>query len=264
MPAIAGNGAKHVVLHLANEVVSLDSNASTVAGFLAELSIRLPPGLAVEPPLDKALDDGENVFLTSLTVTRGESEREVPPDVQVTESWHYGPEKVELVDPGQAGLVRSSARSTTWAPRSGPPPARGGAPPDAPAEGGLLPRADKRGWAVDGGDPGHARRAGQGCAAAQALQAHHHDGVYGLRAGPVSCGNNSGNTAIGLQAGYGVVAVDPDVIGLGTRLYIEDYGYAVAGDTGGAIKGNRIDLGFLTLEECYAWGRRDVKVYVLY
>ena len=80
----------------------------------------------------------------------------------------------------------------------------------------------------------------------------------------MSCGNDSGNTAIGLQAGYGVVAVDPDVIGLGARLYIEDYGYAVAGDTGGAIKGNRIDLGFLTLEECYAWGRRDVKVYVLY
>ena len=106
MPAIAGNGAKHVVLHLANEVVPLDSNASTVAGFLAELSIRLPPGLAVEPPLDKALDDGENVFLTSLTVTRGESEREVPPDVQVTESWRYGPEQVELVDAGQAGLVR--------------------------------------------------------------------------------------------------------------------------------------------------------------
>jgi 3D (Asp-Asp-Asp) domain-containing protein len=72
-----------------------------------------------------------------------------------------------------------------------------------------------------------------------------------------------GTTAIGLRAGYGVVAVDPRVIPLRSVLYIEGYGRAIAGDTGGAIKGHRIDLGFATAREAYRFGRRPVRVYVL-
>lgn len=69
---------------------------------------------------------------------------------------------------------------------------------------------------------------------------------------PFDCGGSgTGRTALGLKAGFGVVAVDPKFIPLGTRLYIEGYGYAIAADTGGAIKGNRIDL-------CVD-ARRDVK-----
>lgn len=73
----------------------------------------------------------------------------------------------------------------------------------------------------------------------------------------------SGMTAIGRRAGYGIVAVDPRVIPLGTRLYIQGYGIAVAGDTGGDIVGRRIDLGFDTLGAALAFGRRAVTVYRL-
>ncbi|MGA7092696.1 MAG: 3D domain-containing protein [Candidatus Cybelea sp.] len=73
----------------------------------------------------------------------------------------------------------------------------------------------------------------------------------------------SGMTAIGRRAGYGIVAVDPRIIPIGTRLYILGYGYAVAGDTGGAIVGHRIDLGFDTLRGALLFGRRGVTVYRL-
>ena len=76
-------------------------------------------------------------------------------------------------------------------------------------------------------------------------------------------------TATGALARYGVVAVDPKVIPLGSTLYIVSndgvyiYGVASAQDTGGAIKGNRIDLCFDTVEECFQFGRRECTVYVI-
>ncbi len=73
----------------------------------------------------------------------------------------------------------------------------------------------------------------------------------------------SGYTSTHLKAGYGVAAVDPKVIRLKTPLYVEGYGYAIAGDVGGAIKGNRIDLCFDTYEQAVQFGRKNVKVYIL-
>lgn len=69
-------------------------------------------------------------------------------------------------------------------------------------------------------------------------------------------------TAIGMEAKHGVVAVDPNVIPLGSRVYVDGYGPAIAGDTGGAIKGNRIDLCFDSLQEADDWGRRTVSVVI--
>lgn len=69
-----------------------------------------------------------------------------------------------------------------------------------------------------------------------------------------------GRTASGLPVGPGIVAVDPSVIPLGTRMYVPGYGDAVAADTGSAIRGNVIDLWFPTTAEAYAWGRRTVMI----
>lgn len=76
-------------------------------------------------------------------------------------------------------------------------------------------------------------------------------------------GGGSGITATGIPATYGVVAVDPGVIPLGTRLYIPGYGEAVAADTGGAIRGYKIDLCMESYSQAMQFGRRNVTVYVL-
>lgn len=69
-------------------------------------------------------------------------------------------------------------------------------------------------------------------------------------------------TAIGMRAGKGVIAVDPKVIPLRSKVYIPGYGVAVAGDTGGAIKGNIIDLGFDDARTA-GWSARFVDIYLL-
>ena len=70
-------------------------------------------------------------------------------------------------------------------------------------------------------------------------------------------------TAMGTKLVRGVVAVDPKVIPLGTVLWVEGYGVCRAEDTGGAIKGKRLDLLFETKKEAYNWGRRKVRVAIL-
>ncbi|HHW32250.1 MAG TPA: DUF348 domain-containing protein [Clostridiaceae bacterium] len=78
-----------------------------------------------------------------------------------------------------------------------------------------------------------------------------------------------GITYTGIKAKKGVIAVDPKVIPLGTKVYVEvagstpDYGYAVAADIGGAIKGDLIDLYFEDVETVRSWGIKRVKVYIL-
>lgn len=70
----------------------------------------------------------------------------------------------------------------------------------------------------------------------------------------------SGRTATGLPVGWGIAAVDPSVIPLGTHFYVPGYGEAVAADTGGAIYGSTIDLWFPTATQAEAWGRRTVTI----
>lgn len=74
----------------------------------------------------------------------------------------------------------------------------------------------------------------------------------------------SDTSALGLKVRDGLVAVDPSVIPLGSHIYVEGYGYGIAGDTGGAIKGNRIDLYISdSAEKVLAFGYQKRRVYIL-
>jgi 3D (Asp-Asp-Asp) domain-containing protein len=71
-----------------------------------------------------------------------------------------------------------------------------------------------------------------------------------------------GRTASGLPVGVGVIAVDPTVIPLGTRVFVPGYGSAVAADVGSAIKGAIIDLWMPSTAQALAWGRRTVTITI--
>ncbi|MEK3933803.1 3D domain-containing protein [Sporosarcina sp. FSL W7-1349] len=82
-----------------------------------------------------------------------------------------------------------------------------------------------------------------------------------------NCNGCSGVTKTGINLKRNpdvkVIAVDPNVIKLGSKVWVEGYGHAIAGDTGSAIKGNKIDVFFPTKSQAYQWGRKSVKIKVL-
>lgn len=82
-----------------------------------------------------------------------------------------------------------------------------------------------------------------------------------------SCQGCSGITSTGINLKKNpdlkVIAVDPSVIKIGTKVYVEGYGYAIAGDTGGAIRGNKIDVFFPNKSNALNWGRKTVKIKIL-
>lgn len=79
---------------------------------------------------------------------------------------------------------------------------------------------------------------------------------------PICCGKySSGYTAIGLKAGYGVIAVDPKYIPLRTKILIPGYGVAIAGDTGRKINNNHIDIGFDNHIDALRYGVRYIRIY---
>ncbi|ODG91633.1 MULTISPECIES: G5 and 3D domain-containing protein [Bacillaceae] len=77
----------------------------------------------------------------------------------------------------------------------------------------------------------------------------------------------SGVTALGINVRKNpntkLIAVDPKVIPLGSKVWVEGYGVAIAGDTGGAIKGRRIDILMPTKDDCFDFGRRTVKIRII-
>jgi 3D (Asp-Asp-Asp) domain-containing protein/LysM repeat protein len=81
------------------------------------------------------------------------------------------------------------------------------------------------------------------------------------------CDGCSGVTSTGVDLNSNpdakVIAVDPDVIPLGSEVYVEGYGYATAADVGSAIKGNKIDIHVPTKDEAYNWGVRTVDVTIV-
>lgn len=247
-PAIVQQGVPATVI-ADGEKLTIITTASTVAEALGDAGVALGELDRIEPALEASLQP-DSVIRVTRVETETIIEESIDPS-QVTVQSHPSLRQglVLKLQNGTDGKIRQTIR--IWR-KDGVETTR-----DILEKKILKKRVDAVELRGTGPSSSLTSRSG-GARRAITMRASAYD------PGPRSCGKYAdGYTANGMRAGKGVVAVDPRVIPLGTKLYIEGYGLAIAGDTGGAIKGLRIDLGYDTYAEAIRFGRRTVKVYIL-
>ncbi|MDI6906862.1 MAG: ubiquitin-like domain-containing protein [Thermoanaerobacterales bacterium] len=270
----------------------------TVAGVLAECGLRLGPHDTVSPAPEEKLRDGARIRVlravpvavrvdgqTRRLLTAAGSVGEVLRGCGITLG-RYDFVEPDSVSPVRAGMTIKVTRvDLRVEERRVPVPYRVVRRPDGHLARGLYQviRPGRTGeelqrWEIvcHDGEPVHERLVDR-----RTLSAPRHQVVAMGVAGTVSRGGRiihfreardmrataytytGNNCATGVAPAPGIVAVDPQVIPLGTGLYIEGYGYARAMDTGGAVKGQTVDVFFTTRDAALQWGVRQVRVYVL-
>ena len=238
-----------LTLNVEGQTRSLQTAAATVGEALQGAGVTLDENTAVSPELATAVTAGLEVTIKRLTrVTQVVSEA-IPFETVRREdgSLELGQERV--VQAGQSGTRQVTVRKTLEDGRE---------VKSEVLEAKVIKPPQAR--IVAYGTVGQISRGGQVIRFRKALTLT----ATGYTAGTESNPWATGYTYTGVKATRGVVAVDPRVIPLHTRLYIEGYGFAVAEDIGGAIKGSRIDLCFDTVKEADDYGlRRGIKVYIL-
>lgn len=214
----------------------------TVGELLEKLEIEVGEKDIVEPAIDQILEGGSHVYVRRVTEKTLEEEVVIEYEQVYSVDYNMAIGKTEVSQEGKDGLEKRKYLVTYI----------DGEESDRSLEDTevLEEKQDKiisYGMGVFSGTP-------------SGLQ--YKEKISGVRA--VSYyyeGNPRG--AYGLPCEYGTCAVDSSVIPLGSLLYIEGYGYAIANDVGTAIKGNTVDLYMEKYSQCLAWGARTVNVYVI-
>jgi uncharacterized protein YabE (DUF348 family) len=244
----------HVIaVYIGKNKREVHSAATSVRELLADERIAFGPHDEVSPALDRSLAGRDVVRITRVDMWTVRERSAVAPAARTRDDANLAVGKTRTVDPGATGLRETTVRLVR----------RGDGPIKRFVLASRLIRAPRerviaRGIA-DYSEFANVAERGFTSALHFARTALHMIATA-YTAGCYGC---SGITASGTRAGFGVIAVDPSVIPLGTKLFIPGYGRAIAGDTGGAIHGHRIDLGMNTVSEAMRFGRRAVTVYVL-
>lgn len=230
-----------------------EAKGSSVKEVLADLHITLGKDDVVKPSLDTIVKEGMSITIDRVVKQVTTVNVELPFETTTNKNDNLFTDEKKVVTPGQAGLRVDTVENTTVN--------------GTPTQTVVLKSEIQKEPVTQVEEVGTKERpqtvpvgkGGEGLNAKKVIvmQATAYDPTAGSK------------TAMGTRARVGAVAVDPRVIPLGSKLYIESmdgypsYGYAVAEDTGGAIKGNRIDLFYNTNAQANQFGRRNVKVYVL-
>jgi uncharacterized protein YabE (DUF348 family) len=245
--------AESVTIVVGRETRTVMTTASDVASLLAEQQISLDPNDEVRPALTAAVPENGVVKVTRVMKWQRTEKRVIPVTTERRIDFNLNPGSSKVLAKGKPGMREVVV---SFVQRDG------GSITATVIHSRTLVKPHAR--IVDVGIGEYAafeRYAEHGIDHTSRLAASALDMI--ATAYTAGCYGCSGITAIGRPAGHGIVAVDPSVIPLGTRLYIPGYGFAIAGDTGGAIRGNRIDLGFDSYSDAIRFGRREVTVYRL-
>ncbi|HHW12889.1 MAG TPA: DUF348 domain-containing protein [Firmicutes bacterium] len=241
------------VIEVDGQAIEVRMPPVTVAEALQRTGISLGTADRLSLPADAQVWAGLRLKVTRVTTERVTIESKITPKVTYVNDANLDKGKQRVVNPGEAGIL---AREYTVVYEDGQEVSRQlvGERVVKPAVQKVIARGTRpviRTATVAGG------------------KTIRYTDVFIMEAtayepGPQSCGIYAdGYTYTGKKATYGIAAVDPKVIPLGTKLYIEGYGFAAAEDIGSDIKGNRIDVCYDTVREALLWGRKRVKVYIL-
>lgn len=239
-----------VSLTVDGETVSHKTDAATVGDFLTSLGVTVKEGDVVEPAMDEAITDGLQVNVKTKEVKTEVEDRPMSYSTKVVETADMDYGETKVTQKGKNGVKTVTSEKTYLGGELVNENVLDVVVKEKPVDEIVLKGTYKANSVTD----------------AFTGESYAYKKAYKMEATAYTISDDGwGNkTASGMTTFVGMVAVDPKVIPLGTKLYIEGYGIAIAGDTGGAIKGNKVDLFFNSESECRQFGRQyGLNVYVL-
>ena len=229
------------------KTIIAEASGYTVADVLDNLDIKLNKLDRVSLPLDEIAKEGMEIKIDRVVVENIENKIEIPFETESRENKDMFEGEKKVITKGEVGQKTESLKNTYV----------NGVLETTEVLKSEITKDPVKEVVEVGTKKGTVAPNGKNAKRVIVMQATAYDPTAGSK------------TTMGTRARVGAVAVDPKVIPLGSKLYIESmdgfasYGYATAEDTGGAIKGNRIDLFYNSNAEANRFGRRNVKVYVL-
>jgi len=252
------NPKSYTIIHRDTEL-PIQSLNTRVSDILSDANIQLGPLDFTTPSIDSIVEPNTQIHLFKVKETNLVQETTIPFELELVNNHRIDKGVIKILQEGKDGMRRSQIKNIYI---------NGVLSSSVVVSDSILvepvPQVTERGT----NDTISTSRGDTRFTETMVLEATAYDLSFastGKRPGDRAYGI----TASGTRARPGTVAVDPRVIPLGTKLYVEsldgtkDYGFAIAEDKGGAIKGMKIDLFFNTATEVRNFGRRNVKVYIL-
>lgn len=237
-----------VNLSFNGNITTFETAATTVEELLEERHIKLPEGSVVEPELTTEITDALEIKVKTKQIATEIIEETIPFERKVENTKDLAPGEEKVITKGQNGLKEKTIETVRFGGEIVSETTKEETVVTAP-----ITEVVQKGIQNIIKDPSTGKAYEYTQSMSMNATAYTHQ--------PGDPWYNQ--TASGMPTFVGMVAVDRNVIPLGTILYVEDYGIAIAGDVGGAIKGNKIDLYHNSYSQAMAFGRQNKKVYIL-